>query len=138
MFDLDSISNDVVISPNTTKELFPFTFDIGSPSQFLEQKVKQRNMLANRLERLINEPTVGGHPFVRYLFSNVPEIDPEELITLSKALAKIAELVEPYRKIDAEVKGLNFVNENPNLIACAFGAFESPDSDFFIKLEDKK
>lgn len=137
MFSLDSVGSEITVS-NGNSQTNSFTFDPQSPSDFLSQKVQHRNNVAQRLERLINEPTVGGHPFILYMLKNVPEATPEELRTIAKALERVADLIEPFQKIDAEVRGLTWAKENTNLIACAFGQFEAPEDPAFFAQSTKE
>lgn len=124
------------ISANNTSQRIKFTFDANPSNPFLKDKIDRRNALASRLNKLVNEPTIGGHPFIKYAIQSVPVIDPEELRVVAKALARVAELWEPFQRLDQEVRGLVFAKDNASLMALAFGDFEEvpEDADEFLRM----
>jgi len=132
MFDIENISTGIDKPVDPADKDFKFSFQVGSHPDFLSQKIDYRNALASRLERLITEPTVDGHPYIQYLFKNIERPTSEELLILSKALERISQLIEPFRKLDEEVKGLVWARENAKLVACAFGDFPVPDIQDFL------
>lgn len=130
MLDLNSLFSEVAL--DSVKDFPSFDFSHSSkPSDFLAQRINQRNNLAGRLERLITEPKISGHPFIQYIFQNAPDVTEDELRTVAKAVERVADILEAYKAIDEEVRALSFIHSHPNVIACAFGKFNAPDPNYF-------
>lgn len=127
---MDTVSSTIPL-PSALQD-FNFMFKPDAQIEFIKSKFDTRNKAAERLEHLIKDPTVGGFPFIEFLFKNAPCVEAEELTVLAAALQRIAELLEPFKKLDEEVRNLAFIQTHPHFIARAFGDFQAPDTDFFI------
>lgn len=102
-----------------------FNFDTKSDSGHLLQFMKEYKDLADRVDRLINEPTLNGHPVVKYVMQMVDptETDWNELLRVGKALERLAGLLQDYYVLAEKVNALNFIRENPQFVAWAFGNY---------------
>lgn len=99
---------------------------------YLQEQIGKRNALANRLEKLISETKMCGHPVLELILKSFPQATPEELSTLGKALQRVSELAPHWDKINTEVTGLTWAAQNPTSLALAFGKFEAPEPDYFL------
>lgn len=113
--------------PKNLAPVNTFTFTTKGVEDIKKDCDLQLSALGERIKRISDKFTVtmNGQPF--NLIDKILDVcrDEDELKGLSKGLDRVAEIIAKYDALDARVKILDVISEDPNWLMWAFGNFEA-------------
>lgn len=115
--------------PSDITKINNFTFSFSHANKEKEKLANSAETLNNRIEQIANSEKffIGGVPIIRSLLGLAP--DKNDLKKLSKALDRLAELVELQNTLNTKLAVHHAINENPNWFIETFGDFSSEIDD---------
>jgi hypothetical protein len=116
MFDFDSEPR--VSPPSAVKSRF--TFDTSVSDTFVQDLTAKRNKLHGRIQTLMSEFQLAGHPLIQWIFKTIPDPDPAELKGMGEALIRIAELWPVYKELSQQIDFVDYARAHPEVAELAF------------------
>lgn len=112
------------------KDLAPvstFTFSTNGVEDVKKDCNLQLEALGERIKRISDKFTVTMNGQQFNLIDKILDVcrDEEELKGLSKGLGRVAEIIAKYDSLNAKVKILDVIADDPNWLMWAFGSFEA-------------
>jgi hypothetical protein len=107
--------------PNSLTPVNSFYFNLESSREVKKQLESQISNLNDRIDKIVDHFTVQDIPIIR-LILNASE-DREELKKLSKALDRIADLIDARNQLLPKLEVIKVAEKDPNWFAWTFGDF---------------
>jgi hypothetical protein len=124
--------------PNAASNDFLFSFEKAATSA---KKLKvEHSILEERIEKIVSSDKffLSDYPILRQIMMLSPSKN--ELKLLSKALDRLADIVEVHQSVQQKLSVFKVIEEDPNWLALSFGDFSSEiDTDiesFFNSIEE--
>ncbi len=100
---------------------FNFSFEMASKAK--KQLEDESSVLKQRIDKIVDHFTIQDTPILRFILNMDPTRD--DLKKLSKALDRLADIVEVYESIVTKLSVIKAAESDPNWFALAFGDFEN-------------
>lgn len=100
---------------------FRFSFEMAAKAK--QDIQDQLQALDARIYKIVDHFTINEAPVLRFILNMDPSKD--ELKKLSKAVDRLADLVEIHSSLSAKLAVAKTAENDPNWFALAFGDFES-------------
>lgn len=117
--------------PNSaSRQIKDFRFNLDS-SKFVKTELEsQVSTLEERINKIVDHFTLDDIPILKFILGQ--SHDKEELKKLSKALDRVADLIDLKDKLVEKLQVIKMAEKDPNWFALTFGDFSS-DVDFSIE-----
>jgi len=117
----------------STEPIRNFQFSIEAGLAAKAEIAAQIDNISERIDKIIDHFSVDDMPVIRFILNMTH--DKETLKGLSKALDRIAELVEVHDNLTSKMKIIEHAEKDPSWFACTFGDFSSSfDNDLTDRL----
>jgi archaellum component FlaC len=100
---------------------FRFSFEMAAKAK--EDIQEQLSAIDERIYKIVDHFTINDVPILKYILNMDPSKD--ELKKLSKAIDRLADLVDVHSSLSAKLAVVSTAEKDPNWFALAFGDFES-------------
>lgn len=115
------------IPSSASKQIRDFRFNIDS-SKFVKSDLEsQVSNLDERINKIVDHFTLDDIPIIRFILGQ--SHDREELKKLSKALDRVADLIDVKDKLVERLQVIKMAEKDPNWFAFTFGDFSSDIDD---------
>lgn len=99
---------------------FRFSFEMAAKAK--EDLEEQLRSLDERIYKIVDHFTVNDAPVLKFILNMDPSKD--ELKKLSKAVDRLADLVELHSSLSGKLAVVSTAEKDPNWFALAFGDFQ--------------
>lgn len=99
---------------------FHFSFEMASKVK--KQLEDEASVLKQRIDKIVDHFTIKDTPILRFILNMEPNRD--DLKKLSKALDRLADIVQVYEGLMTKISVVKAAESDPNWFALAFGDFE--------------
>lgn len=107
--------------PQVSKTIRQFYFNLDNSNDLQKELESQVSNLDERIDKIVDHFTIQDFPVIRAILGISQ--DRNELKKLSKAIDRIADLVDAKNKIIPKLEVIKTAQEDPNWFALAFGDF---------------
>jgi len=104
----------------TNMDKFNFSFEMASKAK--RQLEEEASVLSQRIDRIVNHFTINDTPILKFILNMEPSRD--ELKKLSRALDRLADVVQAYEGITTKLSIAKAAESDPHWFASSFGDFE--------------
>jgi len=122
--------NDPQTSTSPVGTSTRFLFDTKISDATFKELSDKLAKLHGKMKNLIDNATIDGQPVIKFVLQMSPDVSSEELDTLGRALQRIAQYLPVYKKLEEQVRFMEFARKNPDTVALAFGDFTGDVDDF--------
>lgn len=109
--------------PKSLEPIKNFYFNLDSSKTVKKELQSQIETLSERIEKITDHFTLDDMPVIKFIL-NISH-DREEIKKLSKALDRVADLIDARDKLIPKLKVIETAEEDPNWFACVFGDFSA-------------
>jgi len=104
----------------TSIDKFNFSFEMASKVK--KQLEDEASVLKQRIDKIVDHFTINDTPILRFILNM--DANRDDLKKLSKALDRLADIVQIYEGIMTKLSVVKAAESDPNWFALAFGDFE--------------
>lgn len=109
-----------------------FQFNLDSSLSVKTEIISQMESLSERIEKIIDHFTIDDMPVIKFILNMTH--DNETLKNISRALDRVADLVEAHDNLSSKLKVIEHAEKDPSWFAYAFGDFSSSFDNDIEKL----
>lgn len=109
--------------PQVSKTIKQFYFNLDNSADLRKELETQVSNLDDRIDKIVDHFTIQEVPVIRAILGISQDRD--ELKKLSKALDRVADLVDAKNKITPKLDVIKAAEADPNWFALAFGDFST-------------
>lgn len=109
-----------------------FQFNLDSSMSVKTEIISQMESLSERIEKIIDHFTIDDMPVIKFILNMTH--DNETLKNISRALDRVADLVEAHDNLSSKLKVIEHAEKDPSWFAYAFGDFSSSFDNDIEKL----
>lgn len=125
------------MSSNNTIKNFNFSFSLAQSAK--KELEEEHSALNDRINNIVDSEKffVNGFPVLKNIIILQPT--KADLKRISKALDRLADLLDIFKELDSKMSVIKTVQDNPNWFAWTFGDFSSEidkDIDSFFNTEE--
>lgn len=109
-----------------------FTFSMKAGLKSKEELSSKVQALSDRIDKIVNQFLIDDMPIIKPILNFTHSKN--DLKRLSKALDRIADIIEVHDSLEKKLKVIELAESDPNWFAAAFGDFEKDIDSVIDKL----